>query len=227
VVSGLGREIASGVTGRPIAGAIQTDAAINPGNSGGPLLNSGGQVVGINTAIFSASGTSSGVGFALPSDLVAGTVEQIIATGKVTRPVLGISFAPDAVVAQLGLGGVLVLEAREGGPAAKAGLHSTKRDATGRLLFGDVIVSIDGVPIKSSGDLYKQLDLHVVGDTLKVGLERVGEAPLTVRGCAPDVCVWLGRALSAARGAPQVEITLEERETPAAKPPAVLVAPPE
>jgi S1-C subfamily serine protease len=181
VVSGLGREIASGVTGRPIGGAIQTDAAINPGNSGGPLLNSGGQVVGINTAIYSSSGTSSGVGFALPSDLVAGTVEQIIATGRVTRPVIGISFAPDAAVAQLGLGGVLVLEAREGGPAAKAGLHSTRRDATGRLLFGDVIVAIDGGAVKNSSDLYKALDAHAVGDTLRVGIERAGEPPLTVR----------------------------------------------
>ena len=198
-MSGLGREIASGVTGRPIGGAIQTDAAINPGNSGGPLLNSGGQVVGINTAIYSSSGTSSGVGFALPSDLVAGAVEQIIATGHVTRPVLGISFAPDAVVAELGLGGVLILDAREGGPAAKAGLHSTKRDASGRLLFGDVIVAIDGAPIKTSGDLYKKLDEHAVGDVLKVGVERAGEPPLSL------------------------DVTLEEREPPPPPPPRVVL----
>jgi len=180
VVSGLGREIVSGNTGRPIGGAIQTDAAINPGNSGGPLLNSAGQMVGINTAIYSSSGTSSGVGFALPSDLVAGIVEQLISVGRVTRPVIGISFAPDAVVAQLGLGGVLVLESREGGPAARAGVQGTKRDATGRLLFGDVIVSIDGAPVRSSSDLYKTLDAHSVGDTLRIGLERAGAPPLTV-----------------------------------------------
>lgn len=112
VVSGLGREISSGNTGRPIDGVIQTDAAINPGNSGGPLLNSAGQVIGINTAIYSASGTSAGVGFAIPSDMVSGIVDQLIVYGRVTRPVLGISFAPDPVVEQLGLGGVLVLEAR-------------------------------------------------------------------------------------------------------------------
>ena len=180
VVSGLGREIVSGNTGRPIGGAIQTDAAINPGNSGGPLLNSAGQVVGINTAIYSSSGTSSGVGFALPSDLVAGIIEQLISVGRVTRPIMGISFAPDAVVAQLGLGGVLVLDAREGGPAARAGVQGTKRDATGRLLFGDVIVSIDGAPVRSSSDLYKMLDAHAVGDTLRVGLERAGAPPLVV-----------------------------------------------
>lgn len=112
VVSGLGREISSGNTGRPIDGVIQTDAAINPGNSGGPLLNSSGQVIGINTAIYSASGTSAGVGFAIPSDMVSGIVDQLIQYGRVTRPVLGISFAPDPVVEQLGLGGVLVLDAR-------------------------------------------------------------------------------------------------------------------
>ena len=193
VVSGLGREIVSGITGRPIGGAIQTDAAINPGNSGGPLLNSAGQVVGINTAIYSSSGTSSGVGFALPSDLVAGIVEQLIAVGRVTRPVMGISFAPDAVVQQLGLGGVLVLDAREGGPAARAGMQGTRRDATGKLLFGDVIVSIDGTPVRSSSDLYKALDTHAVGDTLRVGLERSGAPPLTVSVTLEDKEPRLGK----------------------------------
>ena len=93
IISGLGREIQSGNTGRPIDGIIQTDAAINPGNSGGPLLNSGGQLIGVNTAIYSASGTSSGVGFALPSDMVSGIVDQLIRFGRVTRPILGVSFA--------------------------------------------------------------------------------------------------------------------------------------
>ena len=193
VVSGLGREIVSGITGRPIGGAIQTDAAINPGNSGGPLLNSAGQVVGINTAIYSSSGTSSGVGFALPSDLVAGIVEQLISVGRVTRPVMGISFAPDAVVQQLGLGGVLVLDAREGGPAARAGMQGTRRDATGRLLFGDVIVAIDGAPVRSSSDLYKALDKHAVGDTLRVGLERSGAPPLEVTVTLEDKEPRLGK----------------------------------
>ena len=114
VISGLGREIQSGNTGRPIDGIIQTDAAINPG-TWGPLLDSGGRLIGINTAIYSNSGTSSGVGFALPSDMVAGIVEQIIKFGRVTRPIMGITFAPDAAVEQLGLGGVLVLDARENG----------------------------------------------------------------------------------------------------------------
>ena len=91
VVSGLSRQIQSGNTGRPIDGIIQTDAAINPGNSGGPLLNSSGQLIGLNTAIYSASGTSSGVGFALPVDMVTGIVDQIIRFGRVTRPIIGVS----------------------------------------------------------------------------------------------------------------------------------------
>ena len=164
VVSGLSRQIQSGNTGRPIDGIIQTDAAINPGNSGGPLLNSSGQLIGLNTAIYSASGTSSGVGFALPVDMVTGIVDQIIRFGRVTRPIIGVSFAPDEIAEQLGLGGVLVLDAREGGPAERAGIRSTKRDDSGRLLLGDVIVGIDDEKIEDSYDLYRALDTHVVGD---------------------------------------------------------------
>ncbi|GBG72482.1 hypothetical protein CBR_g12057 [Chara braunii] len=106
---------------RPIQDVIQTDAAINPGNSGGPLLDSTGSLIGINTAIYSPSGASSGVGFSIPVDTVSGIVDQIIKFGKVTRPVLGISFAPEQAVEQLGVTGVLVLDAPPEGPAGKAG----------------------------------------------------------------------------------------------------------
>ena len=180
VVSGLDRSVQSAV-GSLISGGIQTDAAINPGNSGGPLLNSAGQVVGINTAIYSSSGTSSGVGFALSSDTVASVVDQIIATGRVPRPVLGISFAPDAVSSQLGLGGVLILDVRPDGPAAKAGLHGTTREKdTGRLQLGDVIVKVDDAVIKTSSDLYRSLDKFGVGDTLHLAIERATDAPIDV-----------------------------------------------
>jgi len=172
VISGMGREIQSGNTGRPIDGIIQTDAAINPGNSGGPLLNSQGQFIGINTAIYSASGTSSGVGFALPADLVNGVVDQIIKFGRVTRPILGISFAPDVAAEQLGLGGVLVLDAKPGGPAAKAGIRSTKRDEAGRLILGDIITGMNGTKVSSSSDLYRILDKCNVGETVKVEVNR-------------------------------------------------------
>tara|TARA_B110000977_G_scaffold53537_2_gene72808 strand:- start:3617 stop:5194 length:1578 start_codon:yes stop_codon:yes gene_type:complete len=172
VISGLGREIQSGNTGRPIDGIIQTDAAINPGNSGGPLLDSGGRLIGINTAIYSTSGSSSGVGFALPSDMVAGIVEQIINFGRVTRPIMGITFAPDAAVEQLGLGGVLVLDARENGPAWRAGVKPTSRDQAGRLILGDVIVELNGTLIKNSTDLYRTLDKLKVGDEIAMKVMR-------------------------------------------------------
>ncbi|KAH6758525.1 DegP protease 1 [Perilla frutescens var. frutescens] len=120
VISGLRREISSAATGRPIQDVIQTDAAINPGNSGGPLLDSSGNLIGINTAIYSPSGASSGVGFSIPVDTVGGIVDQLVKFGKVTRPILGIKFAPDQSVEQLGVSGVLVLDAPPNGPAGKA-----------------------------------------------------------------------------------------------------------
>lgn len=175
VISGLGREIASGTTGRPIQDVIQTDAAINPGNSGGPLLDSGGALIGVNTAIYSPSGANSGVGFAIPVDIVKTSAEQIIAFGKVVRPIMGISFAPDQSVDQLGLSGVLVLDARVGGPAAKAGVRGTTRDEYGRLVLGDIILSVNGQKIKNGSDLYRSLNNKKVGDMLDVEVLRGDE----------------------------------------------------
>ncbi|KAL3698922.1 hypothetical protein R1sor_016944 [Riccia sorocarpa] len=172
VISGLRREISSAATGRPIQDVIQTDAAINPGNSGGPLLDSSGTLIGINTAIYSPSGTSSGVGFSIPVDTVSGIVEQIVKYGKVTRPVLGISFAPEQSVEQLGVTGVLVLDAPPTGPAGKAGLRPTKRDGYGRLVLGDVITSLNGQKVTNGSDLYKILDRCKVGDKVEVEILR-------------------------------------------------------
>jgi len=172
VISGLRREISSASTGRPIQDVIQTDAAINPGNSGGPLLDSSGNLIGINTAIYSPSGASSGVGFSIPVDTVSGIVEQIIKYGKVTRPVLGISFAPEQSVEQLGVSGVLVLDAPPNGPAGKAGLKATTRDTFGRLVLGDVITSMNGKKISNGSDLYKILDRCKVGDTVQLEVLR-------------------------------------------------------
>ncbi|GIL57838.1 hypothetical protein Vafri_13072 [Volvox africanus] len=172
VVSGTGREIQS-ISGRPIQDVIQTDAAINPGNSGGPLLDSGGCLIGINTAIYSPTGANNGVGFAIPVDIVKSSVGQIIQYGKVTRPVLGISFAPDMSSEALGIkAGILVLSAREGGPAWKAGLKGSTRDEYGRLVLGDIITAVNGVKIKSSSDLYRVLDKAQVGDTLHITVLR-------------------------------------------------------
>lgn len=172
VISGLRREISSAATGRPIQDVIQTDAAINPGNSGGPLLDSSGNLIGINTAIYSTSGASSGVGFSIPVDTVAGIVDQLVKYGKVTRPILGIKFAPDQSVEQLGVSGVLVLDAPPDGPAGKAGLLSTKRDAYGRLILGDIITSVNGKKITNGSDLYRILDNCKVGDKVIVEVLR-------------------------------------------------------
>ncbi|PKA62032.1 Protease Do-like 1, chloroplastic [Apostasia shenzhenica] len=172
VISGLRREISSAATGRPIQDVIQTDAAINPGNSGGPLLDSSGNLIGINTAIYSPSGASSGVGFSIPVDTVGGIVEQLVKFGKVTRPILGIKFAPDQSVEQLGVSGVLVLDAPPTGPAGKAGLKPTKRDAYGRLVLGDIITSVNGKKVVNGSDLYRILDQCKVGDTVVVEVLR-------------------------------------------------------
>lgn len=172
VISGLRREISSAATGRPIQDVIQTDAAINPGNSGGPLLDSSGNLIGINTAIYSPSGASSGVGFSIPVDTVNGIVDQLVRFGKVTRPVLGIKFAPDQSVEQLGVSGVLVLDAPADGPAGKAGLQPTKRDAYGRLILGDIITSVNGKKVTNGSDLYRILDQCKVGDKVIVEVLR-------------------------------------------------------
>ncbi|PIN09073.1 Serine protease [Handroanthus impetiginosus] len=172
VISGLRREISSAATGRPIQDVIQTDAAINPGNSGGPLLDSSGNLIGINTAIYSPSGASSGVGFSIPVDTVGGIVDQLIRFGKVTRPILGIKFAPDQSLEQLGVSGVLVLDAPPDGPAGKAGLRPSKRDAYGRLILGDIITSINGKKVANGGDLYRILDQCKVGDKVTVEVLR-------------------------------------------------------
>ncbi|KAI7731164.1 hypothetical protein M8C21_006572 [Ambrosia artemisiifolia] len=183
VISGLRREISSAATGRPIQDVIQTDAAINPGNSGGPLLDSSGNLIGINTAIYSPSGASSGVGFSIPVDTVSGIVDQLVRFGKVTRPVLGIKFAPDQSTEQLGVSGVLVLDAPPDGPAGKAGMLSTKRDAYGRLILGDIITSVNGKKVANGSDLYRILDQCKVGETVTVEVlrgDRVEKIPVVL-----------------------------------------------
>jgi S1-C subfamily serine protease len=171
VISGLGREIES-VTDRPITGVIQTDAAINPGNSGGPLLDSSGRVIGINTAIVSPSGAYAGVGFAVPIDAVNRIVPQIIRDGRVRKADLGITPADDSIARRLGLEGVLVLDVQRGSAADKAGLRPTRMNARGTILLGDVIVAVNGEPVRQLRDLYRIVDAHEVGDTVELRVRR-------------------------------------------------------
>ncbi|HEU5059596.1 MAG TPA: trypsin-like peptidase domain-containing protein [Kofleriaceae bacterium] len=173
VISGLGREIQS-ITRRPISDVIQTDAAINPGNSGGPLLDSAGRLIGINTAIYSPSGAYAGIGFAVPVDTVNRIVPQLLAHGKVVRPGLGIVPASEQIVRQLKVQGVLVLSVPEGSAAEQAGLVGTTQGPQSWIL-GDLIVSVDGQPVKELNDLYRALDRHAVGDVVKLEVVRKGE----------------------------------------------------
>ncbi|MBI3299457.1 MAG: trypsin-like peptidase domain-containing protein [Elusimicrobia bacterium] len=173
VISALGREIQS-VTQRPITGVIQTDAAINPGNSGGPLLDSAGRLIGVNTAIFSPSGAAAGIGFAVPVDVVAAIIPQLIGHGRVIQPGLGIGLAQDSLARRAGAEGALVLNVARGGAAERAGLRPTRRDAYGRIDLGDVIVAFDGKPVRETADLYKALDGKAVGQTVTVTVLREG-----------------------------------------------------
>lgn len=185
VVSALGREIKS-VSGRTIRDVIQTDAAINPGNSGGPLLNSAGELIGVNTAIFSPSGASAGVGFAIPVNTVKKTVTQLIEHGRIVRPILGIETAPDSWAKRYGIKGVVVVAVTRGLPAADAGLEGLKRRRSGDLLLGDVIIGINGEAITTSDDLMEVLERHKSGDRVSVTTQR-GEEVLQfkIRLAAP------------------------------------------
>ncbi|MEW6501602.1 MAG: S1C family serine protease [Thermodesulfobacteriota bacterium] len=177
IVSALGREIQA-VTGRTIQGVIQTDAAINPGNSGGPLLDSAGRLIGVNTAIYSPSGGSAGIGFAVPVDVVNRVVPEIIRHGRLIQPGLGISVAHDKLAQRLGIDGVLVINIAPGSGADKSGLRGTTRDM-GEVVLGDVIVAVNGRRIHTYDDLRNELEQYRVGDAVTLTVVRDGrEIPL-------------------------------------------------
>ncbi|HVZ83040.1 MAG TPA: trypsin-like peptidase domain-containing protein [Terracidiphilus sp.] len=168
--------------GAPIEDAIQTDAAINPGNSGGPLLNSHGEVIGINTMIASnGAEQSSGIGFAIPINTAKAVLADIMRYGRVRRPSLGIvSFAigPD-LAEQMGLAadyGVLIERVLPGGAAERAGLHGGNEQAyLGNMpimLGGDLIVGIDGQQVTNTQDISRIMDRHQAGDTISITVLR-------------------------------------------------------
>jgi S1-C subfamily serine protease len=163
IVSALGREIES-VIRSPIRGVIQTDAAINPGNSGGPLLDSAGRLIGVNTAIYSPSGASAGIGFAIPIDTVNWVVPELILKGKITRPSLGVSLAAESINWRLRVEGALILATEKDGAAAKAGLQGTYRLASGGIRLGDIITEIDGEKLRNGDDLIAKVLSYKVGD---------------------------------------------------------------
>jgi S1-C subfamily serine protease len=181
IVSALGRTITS-VTNRPIDGAIQTDAAINPGNSGGPLLDSGGRLIGVNTAIYSPSGASAGVGFAIPVDTVNRVVPQLIAHGRVPRPYLGVSLddrLSAVVTRRLGVEGVLLRDVEPNSPAASVGLRGTHLGRGSSIVPGDIVQEIDGRKVRTSDDLLGRLGNAKPGDTVTLLILRDGQ-PLKV-----------------------------------------------
>ncbi len=168
VVSALGRSMRS-IGGRKIHDVIQTDAAINPGNSGGPLLDSSGNLIGVSTMIYSPSGASAGVGFAIPVNIVKRVVPQLIKHGKVKRAGLGIVLVPDRYRRRIGLEGALILEVQRKSAGDKAGLKPTRRNAFGDVVLGDLIISVDDQPIKKNEDLVEYLDKNKeIGDKVKL-----------------------------------------------------------
>ncbi|WP_298232307.1 trypsin-like peptidase domain-containing protein [uncultured Azohydromonas sp.] len=174
IVSALNREIES-VTRRSIRGVIQTDAAINPGNSGGPLLDSAGRLIGVNTAIYSPSGGSSGIGFAIPVDEVNRVVPRLIRDGRIVRPTLGIAAGTQQLTTALKLPkGVALLRVTPGGPAQRAGLQPFTRARDGGIEAGDVITAVNGEPVTDFDDLLNELERFQGGDTVTLSVWRAG-----------------------------------------------------
>ena len=174
IISALGRNIV-GSGDVTIRDMIQTDASINPGNSGGPLLNSKGELVGMNTMIISPSGASSGIGFAVPVDTIKKIVPQIIQHGKVIRPGIGVSLLADRYARRLDVEGVVIVDVPEGSGAYRAGLRGLGRDRSGRLFIRDIITAIDGTNIRSYDDFYNTLDNYKIGDTVTLTVKRDGK----------------------------------------------------
>lgn len=182
IVSQVGRLLPNRDAGYSIPSVIQTDAAINPGNSGGPMLNLEGQVIGINTAIQSTTGEFSGIGFAVPSNTIKRLVPALIEKGHYDHPWLGVSgtsLTPD-ISQRIGLAknyhGVFVTTVVDDGPAQKAGLQEAVYNANRELKGGDVIVALDGNPVRDIDDLIIYLaENKVVGDHVVLQVNRAGE----------------------------------------------------
>jgi S1-C subfamily serine protease len=176
IISALDRTLPT-EAGFAIRNLIQTDAAINPGNSGGPLLDSSGRLIGINTAIYSPSGASAGIGFAVPVDTVNRVVPQVIRTGRYIRPALGIEVDEglnERLKRVLEVQGVVVLRVQPGSAAAAAGLQGATVGRDGGIAPGDIIVAVEGRSVDSVAALLGRLDDFRVGDTVRLKVRRDG-----------------------------------------------------
>jgi len=170
IISALKRRLPTS-GGREISNVIQTDAAINPGNSGGPLLDSAGRLIGVNTAIYSPSGSNAGIGFAIPVDVVNRIVPDLIRNGRVPTPGIGIVTGDEAVATRLGVQGVVIVRTASGSPAEKAGLRGVN-PTTGAL--GDVIVAANERQVRRLADLTDEIEQVGVGKTINLTLNRGG-----------------------------------------------------
>lgn len=169
IVSGIGREI-PGIAGN-IRDMIQTDASINPGNSGGPLLNSQGQLIGMTTTIYSRSGSSAGVGFAVPSNEIKRVVTQLIQYGRVKQAGISIRVFNDQVARYLGIEGVIIANVQNNSSAEAAGLKGTYQDALGYIHLGDIITGVNNDSIKNYNDYTQALDKVTIGDNIKLKIK--------------------------------------------------------
>ncbi|MDR4515153.1 S1C family serine protease [Nitrosomonas sp.] len=186
IVSALDRSL-PGENGRIISNLIQTDAAINPGNSGGPLLDSAGRLIGINTAIYSPSGASAGIGFAVPVDTVNRVVPQLISRGKYIRPALGITVDGkfnEHLTSTINVHGIVILGVGRGSAAEAAGLKGAAISPDGEITPRDIIIAINGEPVDSVEKLLLIIDGYRVGDTIRVRVvrdEQEIEVPVTLQ----------------------------------------------
>ena len=180
IISALGRTIKNRTI--EMDDLIQTDAAINPGNSGGPLLDSAGRLIGMNVAIYSPSGASAGIGFAIPVDKINRVVPNIIKNGRYVRPHVGFNANDTAnrvLLKELGIKGVLILEVEPNSPADRAGLIDSKL-INGDLVLGDVITSIDNKPVENVNDFLDLIEQYKINDTVMLGILRAGKTKLKV-----------------------------------------------
>jgi 2-alkenal reductase len=170
VISALQRRLPT-QEGRELSGVIQTDAAINPGNSGGPLLDSAGRLIGVNTAIFSPSGASAGIGFAVPVDVVNRVVPELIRNGRMRNPGIGIIAGQEATAARLGIDGVVVLRVLPGSPAANAGLRGVDPQS-GEI--GDIVVGVNEKRVHRLSDLTAEVEAAGMDKPVTLQVERDG-----------------------------------------------------